>query len=226
LGKAFSIQGNALRGAEIHDEGDFPLVVLSHGYTGYRTIMFYLGEHLASHGYVVVSLDHTDSTNADIDFKNVPFAGFPSTIFNRARDQQFVLDYFSENDSELSKKIDTDKSAVVGYSMGAFGAVNTVGGCYQFSKEGLMGLGYPEEHATNLAPVFSFCNAGREAVDPRWKAMMAFAPWGQELQLHSLEALAKIKVPTLYVSGDHDDISGHEHGVKKLLKLILRDGIY
>lgn len=218
LGKAFSLQGTAVRDAEPLTNGSYPLVVLSHGYTGYRTIMFYLGEHLASHGYVVASIDHTDSTNADIDFKNAPFAGFPSTLLNRARDQQFVLDKFSEPDFEFSEISDTSTAAVMGYSMGGFGAVNTVGGCYQFSKEGLMRLGYPEDAATGLAPLFSFCNAGREVVDPRWKAMVAFAPWGQELQIHKPEALANIKVPTLYVSGDHDDISGYENGVMKLFQ--------
>lgn len=218
LHKPFSIQGSAMRDAAPVAQGEFPLIVLSHGYTGYRTIMFYLGEHLASHGYVVVSLDHTDSTNAEVDFKNALFAGFPSTLMNRSRDQQFVLDYFSETDDALGKIIESDKAAVMGYSMGGYGAVNTVGGCYQFSKEGLMGLGYPEQVATGLAPVFSFCNAGKEAVDPRWKAMIAFAPWGQELNIHAPEALAKISVPTMYVSGDHDDVSGHEHGVKKLFE--------
>lgn len=217
LGKAFSVQGIALRDAK--PLGDkYPLVVLSHGYTGYRTIMFYLGEHLASHGYVVASIDHTDSTNADIDFANAPFAGFPSTLLNRARDQQFVLDKFSEAGFELNATTDTSHAAVMGYSMGGFGAINAVGGCYQFSKEGLMRLGYPEDAATGLAPLFSFCNAGRDQVDPRWKAMVAFAPWGQELQIHKAEALANIKVPTLYVSGDHDDISGYEQGVKKLFQ--------
>lgn len=218
LGKSFEIQGKAYRDVEAVKNQSFPLVVLSHGYTGYRTIMYYLGEHLASHGYVVAAIDHTDSTNAEIDFQNAPFAGFPSTLMNRARDQQFVLDKFSENGFEFASIVDNDRAAVIGYSMGGYGAVNTVGGCYQFSKESLMQLGYPEDAATGLAPLFSFCHAGRASVDPRWKAMIAFAPWGQELQLHAPDALSKIKVPTLYVSGDHDDISGHEHGVKKLFE--------
>ncbi|MDZ7869236.1 MAG: hypothetical protein U5L02_08540 [Rheinheimera sp.] len=33
--------------------GQLPVVVISHGYTGYRSLMFYLAEHLASHGYIV-----------------------------------------------------------------------------------------------------------------------------------------------------------------------------
>jgi predicted dienelactone hydrolase len=191
------------------------LVVLSHGYTGYRTIMFYLGEHLASHGYVVVGIDHTDSTTGDDDFENAPFAGFPSTLINRARDQQFVLDYFTSAESDLAKAVDSDNASVIGYSMGGFGAVNTVGGCYKFNQQSLQAFGFPEPAAKALVPVFNSCNAGRDKVDSRWKAMVAYAPWGQAQNLHQSDA---IQVPSLYVTGDHDDISGYEQGVKKLFE--------
>lgn len=214
----FSLAANAYRDAPESTGTTFPLVVLSHGYTGYRTIMFYLGEHLASHGYVVVGIDHTDSTTAEIDFKNGPFAGFPSTLINRARDQQFVLDYFSQSSSPLAGIIDNSHAAVIGYSMGGYGAINTIGGCYSFLQAGLQQLGFPETAAKALLPVFNSCNAGREKVDPRWKAMVAFSPWGQELNVHSDKALLNIKVPSLYVVGDHDDVSGYENGVKKLFE--------
>ncbi|MFT6778153.1 MAG: alpha-beta hydrolase superfamily lysophospholipase [Paraglaciecola sp.] len=213
--KSFSLQGHSVRDAKTHQEKIYPLVVLSHGYTGYRTIMFYLGEHLASHGYVVVGIDHTDSTTTEIDFENGPFAGFPSTLINRARDQQFVLDYFSTAKSDLAKSVDTDNASVIGYSMGGYGAVNTVGGCYNFNQQGLQTFGFPEPAAKALVPVFNTCNAGKKEVDSRWKAMVAYAPWGQEQNLHKSDA---IQVPSLYVTGDLDDVSGYEQGVKKLFE--------
>lgn len=216
LNKAFAVQGEAYRDAKPQAQGDFPLVVLSHGYTGYRTIMFYLGEHLASHGYVVVGIDHTDSTNEDVDFNNNPGSGFVSTLINRARDQQFVLDYFSKSNHEFSEVTNTDYAAVIGYSMGGFGAINTVGGCYDFNSAGLQRLGFPEQAANAMLPLFNFCRAGLENVDNRWKAMISFAPWGQELNVHSAASLAQINVPTLYIAGENDDISGYEMGVKKL----------
>ncbi len=213
--KEFSLQGRSVRDAASNQENTYPIVVLSHGYTGYRTIMFYLGEHLASHGYVVVGVDHTDSTTGEVDFKNAPFAGFPSTLINRARDQQFVLDYFTSTDSDLAKVVDTNLASVIGFSMGGYGAINTVGGCYNFNQQGLQGFGFPESNAKALLPVFNTCNAGRKKVDSRWKAMVAFAPWGQEQNLHTLD---DIQVPSLYVTGDHDDISGYERGVKRLFE--------
>jgi alpha-beta hydrolase superfamily lysophospholipase len=213
--KAFSLQGHSVRDAKTKHDKTYPLVVLSHGYTGYRTIMFYLGEHLASHGYVVVGIDHTDSTTGEVDFANTPFAGFPSTLINRARDQQFVLDYFTSAETDLAKMVDTEHASVIGYSMGGYGAVNTVGGCYNFNQQGLQALGFPEPAAKALVPVFNICNAGQAKVDSRWKAMVAFAPWGQERNLHKLGA---IQVPSLYVTGDLDDVSGYEQGVKRLFE--------
>lgn len=219
LHKAFELQGEAYRDAKPESGQEFPLVVLSHGYTGYRTIMFYLGEHLASHGYVVVGIDHTDSTTGEVDFRNSPFSGFPSTLVNRARDQQFVLDYFADDKNFLTNSVDTDNASVIGYSMGGYGAVNTVGSCYAFDKPGLQRLGFPEAAIGALLPVFNFCNAGRESTDSRWKAMVAYAPWGQEAGVHSAKGLASIKVPSLYISGDHDDVSGFEKGVKRMFEL-------
>ncbi|MFT4808869.1 MAG: dienelactone hydrolase [Paraglaciecola sp.] len=213
--KAFSLQGHSVRDAKTNQQKIYPLVVLSHGYTGYRTIMFYLGEHLASHGYVVVGIDHTDSTTGEVDFENAPFAGFPSTLINRARDQQFVLDYFTSAKSDLAKVVDTEHASVMGFSMGGYGAVNTVGGCYNFNQQGLQGFGFPKSTVKALLPVFNICNAGRKQVDSRWKAMVAFAPWGQEQNLHKSDA---IQVPSLYVVGSLDDISGYEQGVKKLFE--------
>lgn len=219
-GKAFSLLGAAYRDAPVAESTEtFPLIVLSHGYTGYRSIMFYLGEHLASHGYVVAAIDHTDSRNKDIDFTKNPGAGFMSTLLNRARDQQFVLEHFAASNSNVSKRTNTDKASVIGYSMGGYGAVNTVGGCYEFTDKVLSGFGVPAAVIPAMLTAFNTCAAGRNEADPRWKAMMAFAPWGGEPNIHKAESLAKINVPTLYVGGEKDDIVGYENGVKRLFEL-------
>ena len=215
-GQAFSIQGDAYRDARPARSGDFPLVVISHGYTGFRTIMFYLGEHLASHGYVVAAIDHTNSTNADVDFENNPGGGFVDTLMNRSRDQQFVLETFADEDFVLSAITNTDKAGLIGYSMGGYGALNTVGGCYEFTPAILGRIGFPEAMAEKLAPVFNFCNAGREAVDPRWGAMVSLSPWGQEQGIHREASLAAIEVPSLLMVGEQDDIVGFDPGVKSI----------
>lgn len=213
-GVPFAIQGKAVRDSQNITEQRFPLVVLSHGYTGYRTIMYYLGEHLASHGYVVAAIDHTDSTHAEVDILKAPFAGFLSTLFNRSRDQQFVLDYFRGASSTLSQSVNTNQAAVIGFSMGGFGAINTVGGCYQFTPAQITAFTGATDPAvqTALAERLNSCAAGQYTdvkVDPAWQAAIAIAPWGGQHQLFNQSKLAEITTPMLYLAGDLDDISGY-----------------
>ncbi len=219
-GKAFTLQADAMRDVAINNKEHYPVIVLSHGYTGYRTIMYYLGEHLASHGYIVAAIDHTDSTNADVDFKNAPFSGFFSTLINRSRDQQFVLNYFNEQNNFASKQVDNKKAGVIGYSMGGFGAVNTIGGCYDFNEQATaMFTGIKDSaQIKQVQQLLNSCAGGQyknPQVDSRIKAMVAFAPWGGQHNLFNASAMQNIKVPSLYIAGSLDDISGYE-GIKNL----------
>ncbi len=223
LHKPFTVLGDAWRDADPAEGESFPLVVLSHGYTGYRTIMYYLGEHLASHGYVVASIDHPDSTNAAIDFLNNRGSGFASTLLHRARDQQFVLDAFAELESPVALIADADRASVIGYSMGGYGAVNVVGGCYRYTRDVVLSFGVPEAAADALVPVYSGCSAWRDAVDSRWKAMVAFAPWGQTTGVHDLGG---VELPSLFIAGEEDDISGFANGVRQLFEQAASDDKY
>ncbi len=225
-GIPFKIQGDAIRDAASIPLNDISVVVVSHGYTGYRTIMYYLGEHLASHGYLVVSIDHTDSTNEDIDPKKNAFGGFRSTLINRSRDQQFVLDQFSNQaftSDVFGKNITIKNAGIIGYSMGGYGAINTIGGCYNFSDQfaSRMIRSQDEEKIKAAQLVFNTCAAGQSptnfTVDPRWQAMVAFAPWGGESGVFPEATINNIKVPSLYISGDQDDVSGYE-SIKKLFE--------
>ncbi len=211
--KSFTLQGSAFRDASPQD-GDVshPLIILSHGYTGYRSIMFYLGEHLASHGYVVAAIDHTDSTNSEVDFENGSGAGFQSTLLHRSRDQQATLDFFKKNGALWN--VDSKRAGVIGYSMGGYGALNTVGACHSFSEEVASAFGFKAHEQQDILRHLNGCNAGLTNVDESWKAMVALAPWGGESGV--ISQLDKIRVPSLFIAGEQDDVSGYENGVKKL----------
>lgn len=230
-GVPFSLQAAAMRDVPVlqNTKTKYPLVVLSHGYTGYRTIMFYLAEHLASQGYIVVGIDHTDSTNAEIDMKTAPFAGFVSTLVNRSRDQQFVLEQLRREPSLTGSQLDGNKAAVIGYSMGGFGALSTIGACYDFNPmttAAFTGLKDPSQIAA-LQQYLNSCAGGQYPAtaktapatlptpDPAWQAAIAIAPWGGQHQLFSAASLAALKVPVLYVAGDLDDVSGYA-GIESL----------
>lgn len=217
-GIPFSIQADAIRDAKIlesaHDN-KYPLVVISHGYTGYRTLMFYLAEHLASHGYIVAAIDHTDSTNAEVDIINNPFGGFFSTLLNRSRDQQFTLNYFTTSPHFAQKLIDKNKAGLIGYSMGGYGAVNTIGGCFNFTdKTASTFTGIKDtEQIAKVKALLNSCAGGQYndiTVDKKWQSVIAMAPWGAQYRLFSQSALAKVKSPILYISGNLDDVSNYE----------------
>lgn len=222
LGKAFSLHGDAMRDAKIKnsDAQRYPLVVISHGYTGYRSLMFYLAEHLASHGYIVAGIDHTDSTNADVAANN-PYSGFPSTLYNRTRDQQFVRQQLIAESSPVSAAVDPESAALIGYSMGGYGLIASIGGCYEFSDDALktMNPSASEQERTQAQQLLNNCQ-----IIPQkpWQAAIAMAPWGNQLGVFNPQRLASISTPLLTITGDLDDVSIYE-SIKQMHNLIGSD---
>ncbi len=211
LGKPFAVRANALRDAPVKsvvDNQRYPLVVLSHGYTGYRTLMFYLGEHLASHGYVVAGIDHTDSINADVSADN-PYTGFPSTLYNRSRDQNFVRQQLLADSSPVAKQVDQQSSGLIGYSMGGYGLVGSIGGCYHFSDHTLATLNpaASQQERQQAQQLLNNCDAPRS--QNGWQAAIAMAPWGQQLKVFDAKSLATINTPLMTIVGDLDDVSDY-----------------
>ena len=205
-----TLVGSAVRDAEpsIADVR-YPLVIISHGYPGNRFLISHLGENLASKGYVVASIDHTDSTYDDQQ-------AFQSTLYNRPLDQRFVLDTLdnlsNDSGSFLDGLLDAQTTGIVGYSMGGYGLVNNLGGGYSDESVGSL-LAPPNEllyqHATGNPDY-------RSNLDPRIKVGFAIAPWGMASGFWRSEDLAGIDVPTFYLAGDNDTVAGYETGVRAI----------
>ena len=210
---AFS--GRALRNAvPDRSAGSYPLVIVSHGYVGTRLLMTYLTENLASKGYVVVAIDHTESTNSDR-------AGFQSTLLNRPQDILFVLNEMatlSEKNSKsfLSGLADANNTAIIGYSMGGYGVLNAAGAGY--SDKLLAAFGQMTGGSTSIKNRTTNSDIFRASYDNRIKAVVAFAPWGMKLGAWDAEGLKGLKVPTFFIAGNLDDVSGYEDGIKAIYK--------
>jgi predicted dienelactone hydrolase len=206
---AFHIAGKALRYAPPVSGPAFPLVVVSHGYPGSRTFMTWLTENLASKGYVVAAIDHIDSVFGQE-------RAFASTLLNRAADQSFTIDALAARSREpgdfLHNVMDPSRVAVVGYSMGGYGALATAGGGY--SRQGGSARAIPGGYFDAwLADSKEFQSRRREQI----KALVAIAPWGNQPPQNNWDAqgLAGIRVPSLFIAGDQDDVSGFEQGTRK-----------
>ncbi len=209
----FTFFGRAFRNAEPDlGQGPYPLLIVSHGYLGSRHLMSYLTENLASKGYVVVAIDHPESTHSNP-------GKFTSTLYYRALDDLFVLNQmaaFGRQDSEsfLSGLVNADMTALIGYSMGGYGVLNAAGAGY--SPQMVQMFGQLSGGNKAIESRVSGNAAYQAAMDDRIKAIVAFAPWGMQRGAWNAEGLKGITVPTFLVAGDKDDVSGYEDGVKAI----------
>ena len=189
--------------------GPYPLVIVSHGYPGNRFLLSHLAENLASKGYVVASIDHADSTYRDL-------GAFGSTLRNRTLDQRFVLGEMdrlsTDSGSFLEGLVDASNTAIVGYSMGGYGAVIAAGG-------GLAESAYAFPFSPP-PPVLDPHLAGSDALaagfDERVRTAIAFAPWGRNTGFFDADSLEGVRIPMLFVAGSADDVSGYENGIRAI----------
>lgn len=212
--------GRAVRDSQpVRTDGPYPLIIISHGYPGNRFLMSHTGENLASKGYIVVSIDHAESTYDDQQ-------AFGSTLYHRPLDQRFVLTSLAsmsaQSEEVFSNIIDATNTGIVGYSMGGYGLVNNLGA--GFSEESVGGFMAPpnrllEEHASSN-PSY------RSNLDSRIKAGFAVAPWGMNAGFWQSEDLAGITVPTFYLAGDRDSVAGYENGPRAIYESAINSERY
>jgi len=198
----------------------FPLVIISHGYPGNRFLLSHLGENLASKGYVVVSIDHTEST-----YDNAQ--AFASTLYNRSLDQLFVLRELarlatSASGSFLAGLVDASRTGLIGYSMGGYGVLNVIGGGYRAAA-----ASFPGAPANQLLLERSAGNPAYTAsTDPRIRAAVAIGPWGMPAGYWDAAGLSGIRTPTLFVAGSVDDVSGYDTGTRAIFRAAVNTDRY
>jgi len=110
-------------------KGRYPLVVFSHGNGGSRNQNTFWCDYLASHGYIIVSADHTGNASwTIIDGKPIRFqaAERNNSAADRPLDVSYLLDKMIEWDKGADKRfkgrIDTENAAITGMSFGSFTA--------------------------------------------------------------------------------------------------------
>ena len=205
-----SLEGRAVRdAAPAQADQPYPLLLLSHGYPGNRFLMSHLAENIASKGYVVASIDHTDSTYRTQ-------AAFGSTLVNRPLDQLFVLDEMSkinsDTTSDLAGLIDANNTGLLGYSMGGYGAIITAGGGVTEAS-----VGYPWGAPQGTLGIHQAGSDTHEALpDPRIKTAVAIGPWGMNTGFWDDEGLAGIEIPMLFIAGSDDQVSLYDDGVRAI----------
>lgn len=191
-----TLTGSAARDAAPVTGQTFPLVILSHGYPGNRFLMSHFGENLASKGYVVASIDHTDSTYSDQ-------AAFGSTLYNRPYDQLWVMDWMSQLNGPLGNIVDANRTALIGYSMGGYGAL-IAGGAGVTTASTEFTWGVP---AGLLTQHLAGSDTHESLMDNRLKAIIAIGAWGKNAGFWDADGMVGLRVPTLFMAGSEDDVA-------------------
>ncbi len=205
-----TLEGRAVRdAAPASAASPFPLVLLSHGYPGNRFLMSHLAENLASKGYVVASIDHTDSTYRTQ-------SAFGSTLVNRPLDDLFVLDEMARLNADATSGfaglIDADNTGLIGYSMGGYGAIITAGGGVTEAS-----VDFPFGPPYDALAIHQTGTESHEALsDPRIKTAVAIGPWGRNSGFFDAEGLAGVDIPMLFIAGSDDQTSLYEEGVRAI----------
>ena len=124
--------------------GRFPLLVATHGFeVAAAKNMPDTLESLASHGYIVVSVEHTGDDDDwfqtsfmenDVGLKLGPNPSiYSATILERVKDVSFVIGAIlagkaDRNGAPFAERIDADETGVLGYSLGGQTSLATVTG--------------------------------------------------------------------------------------------------
>ncbi|KKK41396.1 hypothetical protein LCGC14_0645460 [marine sediment metagenome] len=182
---AQKIKQDAVREAQLR-EGCYPLIMFSHGFSGHRRQTTHFCTHLASHGYVVASVDHTGNTMMDLIQNYIANqSGASSTdmetlgtqsAYDRPLDIKFAIDCLLKGETLIpTNNLDSSKIGMTGHSFGGW--------------------------TTLVMP----------SIDKRIKATLPLAPGGGNSGEASIITLGDQlnwdhEVPTLYLVGEGDVI--------------------
>jgi len=205
---AFTTPGLAVRDAPADRSHAYPLVVMSHGYSGTPVAMSWLAENLASKGYVVAAPHHDDPPISDPSKVIGP-------IFLRPLDIAFVAHSLQArargDDAFFAGLVDPDRVVLAGYSMGGYGVLAVAGASLSPVSAAIVPGGALTPYARGGAKI------GDLHIDGL-KAVVAISPAGGAGPLTAWDpaGMAALTTPSLFIVGDRDQRVGYAPGVKTL----------
>ena len=105
-----------------------PLIVYSHSSGGHRRSATFLATHLASHGYVVAAMDHSERVASELgrrEGENTERAArIDAVIASRVPDIRFLLDYLL-GETGTGIALDASRIGLVGHSFGGWTVLAT-----------------------------------------------------------------------------------------------------
>jgi predicted dienelactone hydrolase len=187
--------------------GTYPVVVLSHGAGGWWDANLAQAQHLASHGYVVLALEHTGSNTAamkqglrldknlesNLKANLIAITRNRDEVLGRPKDVRFAIDMaeaWNRSHAELEGKLDLTRIGMLGHSFGAYTTLVTCG-----ARVALDWLAPAVAPGKGLGPDLS---------DKRIKACVALSPQGPGEPYFIESSFATIDRPMLGITGSND----------------------
>ncbi|HMG83970.1 MAG TPA: alpha/beta fold hydrolase [Ferruginibacter sp.] len=103
-------------------EGQFPLIIISHGNGGSHLLYRTISNYLAKNGYIVAMLEHYGNNRNNNQLENTN-----ENCILRPKHVSLTIDELL-SDNRLGKSISVNKIAVIGHSMGGYTALALAGG--------------------------------------------------------------------------------------------------
>ena len=167
--------------------GAFPVVIYSHGWTGFRTIAVNQAEALASNGYVVIAIDHTHGSIATRFADGAVVYHDPTALPEVA---EVGEEAYAEAAERLVETFAQDIILVLDeLDLGPEGAFGTMASSIDLTRIGVYG------HSTGGGAAVSACLR-----DERCDAVLGMDPWVEHLPDRVLRIQASI--PTLFMRSD------------------------
>jgi predicted dienelactone hydrolase len=188
-----------------------PLVVVVQGFGATVDTYGYVAEQLASHGYVVASIEHLGTNLAErLAFSNEELSSWitPTEFITRPLDVTHLLDELEDlvaKDPQWAARLNLNRVGVFGYSFGGYSALAIAGAEIDRSRLAA------ECRQKNLNTVLSFyfqCQAqylppiNFQVRDPRIKAVFSIYPLTNPI--FGPEGMSKIDIPTMILTGSQD----------------------
>lgn len=205
--------------------GAKPLVVISHGHGGSNLGHHDLATYLASHGFVVATLEHPKD-----NFRDKSSDGHSEVMFGRPIQVAATISTLLA-DPRWKSLVDPDRIGVAGFSAGGYTSLMLVGAVPRFDRF----IGYCERHAEDAAICGVVKRLGMDdakrqltvlqndlkrwgdTADPRVKAAFAMAP--QSIPFDKAGAAA-IDRPVFLYYGENDHVLLPQENAQRIAPLI------
>lgn len=183
--------------------GPFPIIIVSHGAGGNWDTHYAQAQHLASHGYAVLCLEHvgsnTDRLKSGIRLMHNlnKMIRDANEVLGRPRDVSFAIDRATEwnvSNADLRGRLDTKHVGVLGHSFGAYTTMVLCG-----MRPALNWLEPTVEPGKGLGPSLR---------DARVTCGVALSPQGADEPFFIAESFASLSLPLMGISGTEDKQQG------------------